>query len=75
MVLNTARVRRRPQLIFEVGADGKRTPVALTNGVTPGNDLLLEVLLAPVVRLVGAGFCWFMDRVVKSHAAKRRKQQ
>ena len=26
------------QLIFEVGADGKRTPVALTNGVTPGNS-------------------------------------
>ena len=38
MVLNAACVRRRPQLIFEVGADGKRTPVALTNGVTPGNS-------------------------------------
>ena len=33
-------VRRRPQLIFEVGADGKRTPVALTNGVTPGNSTI-----------------------------------
>ena len=46
-----------------------------SNGCAPGNDLLLEVLLAPVARIVGFVFCWLMDSVVKSHAAKRKKAQ
>ena len=41
------------------------------NGVTPRTNLCLELLLMPLMPLIQAGFLWYADRTVRSHAARR----